>query len=681
MSEPTPPGATSPTAPAPAPTSAPAPIAPPPGALELGAQQDDYLRAREQELTGRERLLLTALLPSALLLGGVNTVMVWLLPPADYGFFSLQSLGCYGLSGFLLGLWFYIKWRYIWSVRKAHHLSFYFKRAIEALAAVALVVMGSYLLGFEFYTTADVTQDQKLSLSPKSVRILENLPEGSRVEIYLPYGEAGLYRASELERLAIERNRRAISRICRTVQAEAGQYTKAKILFQAFDVSQKPEEAGRLAEAMGLPAAPATGKPFLPNDWLDDLVVAYTPPPPKAGEPAESTRYFYIDKAKLYQRGKPNKRGRMQEDVFVGESRLLATIERLRIDNPAKMFLVTDHSARGRALPHAENAAIAILQTNNLRLVPFELKATAVIPAEADFVMLLNIEQPLSAAECETLYNYAIGGGSLFLCIDPAVESGKSSGLEPLLEKFGLAVRQDQVIRTTVDGEALFPRARGVVPSLYQQMELPPNFEWLRRFSHGFASQSGSGDPIEMRGACYLETPRAISDPGLAAQHAKFYELLTSDRPSPGIGYIDVRATAQTPGQQDGRTGPFTLGGVVQMYLEYPPDKQPIDPGTQRKTTGKHHHLFIVTDSDWLFAQDAMARDSNQRFLDLAVQKLVGVEMVADTSDPTINFIQQDPHGAVVASVTGFLPALVLAIVGYLYLSARRQVPAEASQR
>ncbi|MGH7144585.1 MAG: hypothetical protein ACREJ2_10740 [Planctomycetota bacterium] len=682
---PVPPTPPTPTGPPGSPTPPAAPVAPAdagavnvvkPGeaVYEHPPMEDDYEQVRERELTGRERLLLNALLPSALLLGATNTMMVWLLKGGEYPWYGLQSLGLYALTFFLLGVFFYVKWRYVWSVRKAHHLAFYLRILVEAVAAVALVAMGSYLLGFKFYKTADVTLEQKLSLSDRSKDILRSLPPGAKVEIVLPYQEAGLYHVSELDRLDLIRTRRAVSRVCDEVEQEAPGLCQAQVKFTTLDVDNDPDAAAAIAKRMNLPS--------LPHDFYENLLVFYTPPPGTkdgAGQ-SEGERFWFIQKQDLYQPGKFAKNGQSQGMDFVGEGRVLATIQRLQLNDPLKVFFVVDHCPRARAVPGANNMAYTILDNNNLRLLPIHLKTTPVIPVGgpdgADFLLLMNIQDPLSAAECETLYNYVAAGGSMLVCLDPSSDNGQASGLAPFLDKFGLVAEEDRSVHTSVNGASKWPTVLGLPEDMYLQQKLPQDFEWVRQMIWQCESAGGR---MFMRTACYLDTPRAISDPQLAAQHARFYPLLTSDQPAGESGQDDIRAVADAVGKP-AQTGPFTLAGVVQMYQQYKPGEKHFTRYTHKAIAGKYHHLFVVTDSNWLFDDDQMSNLTNQVFFDAMVQKLAGVEQVEKTPDPTMNYISGDPHTFLLALVTGLLPAIALIIAGYLYLSMRRQVPGEAQR-
>ncbi|HTL51457.1 MAG TPA: hypothetical protein VL860_02655, partial [Planctomycetota bacterium] len=97
-----------------------------------------------------------------------------------------------------------------------------------------------------------------------------------------------------------------------------------------------------------------------------------------------------------------------------------------------------------------------------------------------------------------------------------------------------------------------------------------------------------------------------------------------------------------------------------------------------QKILARDHHVFIVTDSDWIFGNDNMGHHTNQVYFDSILQKLSGSDRVWETNDPATNYIDQNPHSLIASFLTGILPALILALVGYLYLSARRQMPTEA---
>ncbi|HTL53941.1 MAG TPA: hypothetical protein VL860_15315, partial [Planctomycetota bacterium] len=382
--------------------AAPAPYVMPP-------IDDEFVRTREHELSRREHLLVTALLPCALLLFGTNSVLVWLLPKEEYGFWSIESLVSYGLATFLLAVYSYVKWRYVWSVRRAHHLSFYLKRVIEVVAALSLVVMGSYLFGFQYYYTADLTSDRRLSLSPRSVEILKELPDGGRVEIFMPFSESGAYHMSEADRLALVRERRTIGRVCKDIEEDAPKYTKAIVKFTAINVNEEPNKATELAVKLGAPPGPS-GTPVLPSGASENLFILYTPPPLPGAGPQPAPAWNFIAKNRMYQEALHTKRGQSGGVAFVGESRILSTIEGLRLSKRTVAYYIDNHSRGTSPVPDKSNAAVTILNSNNLTGLPLNLLTAEAIPADARFVLLWNIQSPLSDAECDKLYKYVIGG-------------------------------------------------------------------------------------------------------------------------------------------------------------------------------------------------------------------------------------------------------------------------------
>jgi ABC-type uncharacterized transport system involved in gliding motility auxiliary subunit len=89
------------------------------------------------------------------------------------------------------------------------------------------------------------------------------------------------------------------------------------------------------------------------------------------------------------------------------------------------------------------------LQEDNFTVATLNLADTKSIPEDADTVVVAGPQQAFFEAERKALETYLDQGGSALIMIDPQVESG----LEPLLEQWGIGLNERLIVDTSGGGQ------------------------------------------------------------------------------------------------------------------------------------------------------------------------------------------------------------------------------------
>jgi ABC-type uncharacterized transport system involved in gliding motility auxiliary subunit len=178
------------------------------------------------------------------------------------------------------------------------------------------------------------------------------------------------------------------------------------------------------------------------QDLLDEyqyhaprLKVRYVDPDKNPGDAKRYgiTRYGTI----VFESGKQESRVETQDEESLTNALIKVTRDRERI-----VYVATGHGER--SIEDTERNGLSLLKSElekqHYAVRPLVLNQA--VPADATVVVIAGPRKPLLQEESRLVGDYLERGGRVFLMIDP----GGTSGLEGVLERYGVSVRQDVVI-------------------------------------------------------------------------------------------------------------------------------------------------------------------------------------------------------------------------------------------
>ena len=262
-----------------------------------------------------------------------------------------------------------------------------------AVSVVAvLVILGLVnFLGARYDSRTDLTEGQLLTLSPASQEVVENLEQPTEVLIFSPVPDP-------TDQQLLENYRRY----------------NPDFTYRYVDPFAEPQLSQQLGVETG-------GEVF--------LRVASE----NADQPARDL---------LVQQVSP-------QDPL-SERQLTNKLAQLSQENTAVAYFLQGHeeyAIDGSQAGFAE--AANRLQDENYTVAPLNLADTGGVPADADVLVIAGPQQKLFDKEVAAVRDYLETGGSVFVLIDPQVETG----LEGLLSQWGVVLEDTLVIDTSGGGQ------------------------------------------------------------------------------------------------------------------------------------------------------------------------------------------------------------------------------------
>ncbi|CAN5797485.1 Gldg family protein [soil metagenome] len=262
-----------------------------------------------------------------------------------------------------------------------------------AVSVVAvLVILGLVnFLGARYDSRTDLTEGQLLTLSPASQEVVENLEQPTEVLIFSPVPDP-------TDQQLLENYRRY----------------NPDFTYRYVDPFAEPQLSQQLGVETG-------GEVFLRVESEN------------ADQPVRNL---------LVQQVSP------QEPL--AERQLTNKLAQLSQENMAVVYFLQGHeeyAIDGSQAGFAE--AANRLRDENYTVAPLNLADTGGVPADADVLVIAGPQQKLFDQEVAAVQAYLETGGSVFVLIDPQVETG----LEGLLSQWGIVAEDTLVIDTSGGGQ------------------------------------------------------------------------------------------------------------------------------------------------------------------------------------------------------------------------------------
>jgi ABC-type uncharacterized transport system involved in gliding motility auxiliary subunit len=127
----------------------------------------------------------------------------------------------------------------------------------------------------------------------------------------------------------------------------------------------------------------------------------------------------------------------------ISEEKLTNTIQIIQRDRSYHAYFLQGHGEP--PLSNAEKGileSVTSLQNKGFKAEPLNLVETGAIPPDAKALIIVSPKRELLTGEIKELEDYLNGGGSLLVTLDPNAKSG----LEPLLEKWGIELTRGTII-------------------------------------------------------------------------------------------------------------------------------------------------------------------------------------------------------------------------------------------
>jgi ABC-type uncharacterized transport system involved in gliding motility auxiliary subunit len=306
----------------------------------------------------------------------------------------------------VLGFYMIANWR-----KLAKRSTFFGLNAIVMSVVVIVILSVVYLIADQRDKSWDLTATGKYTLDPQTAKILEGLD--SPVKILL-FATPEMKQSSEFL-------------IAKDLVDQYTRYSN-KVVLEVLDPSKDYETAVQYAADLD-PRAPTL---------IAELEIAQA-----SGEGDSTVRKFKEKAADITQEGISN------------------AIMKVTHREAVKAYFLTGHYER--ELDGEDPTGLALiksyLEDENIDPATLRLSSTAEIPEDADIIALVGPQQDLTEVELEALDNFVLGGGGLFVALDP----GELPQTTLKLREMGFEVGSDEVITMEVGADSIDALLRGVM--------------------------------------------------------------------------------------------------------------------------------------------------------------------------------------------------------------------------
>lgn len=148
---------------------------------------------------------------------------------------------------------------------------------------------------------------------------------------------------------------------------------------------------------------------------------------------------------------------------FLGEQALSTALQNLLQVRKPVVYFLTGHGERqtDNFDPYTGYSIIArTMEKNNLEVKPLSFSGVSTVPADGDALVIAGPTKRLTHPEVEIIKAYLNNHGRLLLLADP----GLDSGLEKMLELWGVRLGSDRVVSSATAGQQLLVTAYGEHP-------------------------------------------------------------------------------------------------------------------------------------------------------------------------------------------------------------------------
>lgn len=322
------------------------------------------------------------------------------------------------LGGALVAGWLTINYQFLSAMVRNRRVMVGTNALFMALLAAVLLAMVNFI-SFRHYKRWDVTEAGLNTLSPKTVKVLENLDRDITV---LVNDRAGGPRSPLADAYA------RLQQLLRLYREESD-----RIQVETLSPDVDPQETQLLLDRYGIDARLGS--------LIDQVYVV-------AGDKSKA---LALREMAVYERNPASPWGPTKMTAFKGEQVLTSAILEVTSESQPKLYFLTGHGERSISDSGAGGLLdlAGVLKRDYFALEELVGVPDAGVPEDCDCLLIFDPRVPLASSEIEEISRYLDGGGRLVVCLD---FEGRS-GMEALLSRWGVDVGSDIII--SQDGRTL----------------------------------------------------------------------------------------------------------------------------------------------------------------------------------------------------------------------------------
>ena len=272
----------------------------------------------------------------------------------------------------------------------------------------------------------------------------------------------------------------------------------------------------------------------------------------------------------------------------LNEQDLTNKLAQLGRDRNAVVYFIQGHEEfviDGSTSGYAQ--AAAALEADSFTVEALNLAQTAVVPGDADAVVIAGPKQAFFEPEVEAIQTYLNGGGSVLVLVDPQTEPE----LDPLLEEWGVTLDERLIVDASNTGQIVGLGPAAPLVTTYGDHPITEAFDNGRSF-YPLAR------PIDVKAVDGVEaTPLLLSNP------QSYAETLTE------TGELNVD-TENSP------EGPFNIGVVLTKDISDLPEEETKEESSNPTSTEQQETTDKISensssDTDNTKTDDTRTNDSN----------------------------------------------------------------------
>ena len=181
---------------------------------------------------------------------------------------------------------------------------------------------------------------------------------------------------------------------------------------------------------------------------------------------------------------------------FCGEQALSTALQGLLQVRKPVVYFLTGHGERqtDNFDPYTGYSIIArTMEKNNLEIKPLSFSSVSAVPGDGDALIIAGPTKRLTHLEVEMIKAYLNNHGRLLLLVDP----GLDSGLEEMLELWGVRLGSDRVVSSATAGRQLLVTAYGEHPITKRLKNVTTIFTMPRSVQPLMGTNSAADKPAD----------------------------------------------------------------------------------------------------------------------------------------------------------------------------------------
>ncbi len=338
---------------------------------------------------------------------------------------------------------------------------------------------------------------------------------------------------------------------------------------------------------------------------------------------------------------------------FKGEQQLTSAITALLEGKASKVYFTEGHGEH--SIHDAEpgtngyGQVAALLKDDNIETTTINLAEKGEVPPDAEALVIAGPSIPLAPVEVTAIDKYLANNGKLLILLDPYY----TSGIEGVLQKYGLKYEDDLVLRE-------------VVGPTGSQVPMP----YAAIYQGGFGMEPITQKLAEANLQLIIQDARSITIPtSTGPEPLKMQPLLQTDAES--WGWISKPGTPMADPKTLTYNKVTDIGGPLNIAAQY-------DGGTTTDpvTKATMNATRIVAVGASKFVENDTIEEVGANFFTNAVDWLVKKDAVLDIAPrkPSVYGVSLSPmsYNALVWTVGGFIPAVAL-LMGLIVWFSRRK--------